>query len=77
MRTVDVGLDDAVFDRIDSMAREEGLDVVQYIKKLIEGKTEGSGANDAFLGMLADQPELADAISEQAMISRERHTLRA
>jgi predicted DNA-binding antitoxin AbrB/MazE fold protein len=35
------------------------------------------GSNDPLLGFMSDEPELVDAIVEEAMVARESHPLRA
>jgi predicted DNA-binding antitoxin AbrB/MazE fold protein len=40
------------------------------------GPVEGS-AKDPLLGLMSDEPDLVDAIVEEAMLARESHPLRA
>jgi len=77
MKRIDVNLDDPLYDRLESMAKDQGMGVEELVRKILDAKTDLSNGGDAILGMLADEPDLADAISEQAMLARERDMLRS
>lgn len=76
MKTVELSLDDAVFDQVARKASERGLSIGDLLTQLIGDEVDHANGEDAFLGMLADEPALAEAICEQAMSARERDPLR-
>jgi len=76
MRAVELELEDSLFAMIEAMARERGISVRELIRELVAMSTDDAVDSDGILGMLADDPELADALSEQALGARERDPLR-
>ncbi len=76
MTTVEIKLDDGALARVERAAREKGLPIGDFIAKLITEEAAALERGDVFIGMLADEPELADAIAEDAMRARERDPLR-
>ena len=53
----------------------EAAEVTGFVRQTNEPAI--GGADDPLMGFMADEPELVDAIVEEAMVARESHPLRA
>jgi predicted DNA-binding antitoxin AbrB/MazE fold protein len=53
----------------------ESAEVTGFVQQM--NVTAASVANDPLIGFMSDEPELVDAIVEEAMVARESHPLRA
>lgn len=72
MRTVELEIDDQTLELAERTARARQCTVGQLFRNLLEKMPSG----DPWLGMLADEPELADTVVEAAMAARETQPLR-
>lgn len=52
----------------------ESAEVIGFVR---QSRVAGTDASDPLLGFMADEPELVDAVLEEAMVARESHPLRA
>ena len=75
MKMISISLDEPLFEQVERVAHEQGRDVDDFLVGLIEAKVRPAGG-DPFLGMFGDEPELAEAVCEEAMRARERDPLR-
>ena len=76
MRTVELELDDRTLELAELAARTRQCTVGQLFRDLLEKLPLSRPLGDPWLGMLADEPELADSIVEAAMAARETQPLR-
>jgi len=53
----------------------ESAEVTGFVQQ--KNVTAPAGPSDPLLGFMSDEPELVDAIVEEAMVARESHPLRA
>jgi predicted DNA-binding antitoxin AbrB/MazE fold protein len=53
----------------------ESAEVTGFVQQM--NVPAASVANDPLMGFMSDEPELVDAIVEEAMVARESHPLRA
>ncbi len=92
METILLQLDEQTADRIRRLAAVRQVTPEDLIRELVVDADrlgeDGAGngvepdapagiVKDPFWGLLADEPELADQIVEEAMIARERYPFRA
>lgn len=64
MHHVDVPLDDHDFAQATRQALEAGLSLEGWVRGLIRHATVSSYPSDPLFGLLADAPDLADALDE-------------
>jgi hypothetical protein len=76
MRTVELELDDRTLELAERAARARECMVGQLLRDLLERLSSNRQVADPWLGMLADEPELADFVVESAMAAREMQLLR-
>jgi hypothetical protein len=76
MPHIDVILDDREFAEAASRAQEAGISLEAWVHDLIRRATVSSYPVDPLFGVLADQPELADAI-DAVVAERGSRRLRA
>jgi hypothetical protein len=76
MRHVDVTLDDQEFAQAASRAQAAGLSLESWTRELIRRAATKDFPTDPLFGLLADQPDLADAI-DAVVAERSSRTLRA
>ncbi len=62
MKHIDVILDDQEFTQANTLARQAGGSLEQWIRRLIHDAALSPHPSDPLFGLLADEPELADAI---------------
>lgn len=75
MTTLVLQLDEQTLEDLRRMAGSRGCTVEALITDLID-RLVVTGSDDRFLGMLADEPDLMDQVTESAMRGREEHPLR-
>ena len=76
MQTVELELDDRTLELAERAARARQCTVGQLFRDLLEKLPSSRPLADPWLGMLADEPELADSVLEAAMTARETQPLR-
>lgn len=76
MERIELQLDGRTLERARRLAESRRCTLEQLIKEIIEQLEVAEAANDPFLGMLAQEPELMDQVIELAMRAREEHPLR-
>lgn len=76
MKTIELQLDDHTLERVRRLAVSRGCSLEELLAAIIEQVAEAEGAQDSFLGMFADEPELMDQVVRSGMQSRESHPLR-
>src|SRR5690348_12058799 len=72
MPTIQLQIDKETLEKAQQLARNRHVAVEDLISELIGQLTTAAATDDPFLGMLADEPELADQVTELAMAARER-----
>jgi hypothetical protein len=71
--TIQLELDDQTIELARGLARARNCSIEELLKGFLLRASELSkAADDPLLGMLADEPELADKITAMAMERRER-----
>ena len=75
--TIQVELDEQEADRLRRLASSRQMTPERLIRELIIQAAAAPSVKDQFLGLLSDEPELADAIIEGAMTAREQQPFRA
>lgn len=76
MRTVELELDDRTLELAEQTARARQCTVAQLFRDLLDKLPSNGPRADPWLGMLADEPALADIVVEAAMAAREMQPLR-
>jgi hypothetical protein len=76
MQHIDIALDDKEYAQAVSRAQEAGVGLDAWIHDLIQRASLPSYPVDPLFGMLADEPELADAIDD-VVAERSSRVLRA
>lgn len=76
MPTVERELDDRTLELAERAARAQRCTVEQLVRDLLEKLASSRQVEDRWLGMLADEPDLADVVVESAMAARETQPLR-
>ena len=76
MRTVELELDDRTLELAERRAQARQCTVGQLFRDLLDKLPPSRPPGDPWLGMLADEPELADFVVEAAMAARETQPLR-
>jgi hypothetical protein len=71
METIELQLDEQTLARLRQLAESRHIAPADLIKEMV-----ARAVSDPFLGMLADEPELIDQVTEEAMRAREEHPLR-
>jgi hypothetical protein len=69
METIELQLDDQTLARLRRLAESRRIPAEDLIKEMVV-----QAVSDPFLGMLADEPELIDQITEEAMQAREERS---
>lgn len=76
MRTIELELDDRTLELAERAARVQQCTVGELLRDLLEKLPGDRSQADPWLGMLADEPDLADFVLESAMTARETQPLR-
>ncbi|MGA2034501.1 MAG: hypothetical protein ABSG68_19820 [Thermoguttaceae bacterium] len=76
MRTIELEIDDRTLELAEQAARARECTVSQLLRDLLEKLPSNRQVADPWLGMLADEPELADFVVESAMEARQTQPLR-
>jgi hypothetical protein len=71
METIELQLDERTLARVRQLAEYRRIAPEDLIQEMVT-----RAMSDPFLGMLADEPELIDQVTEEAMRAREEHPLR-
>ena len=72
MEKIDLQLDEQTLERARRLAESRHCTLEELIREAIEQLGVTKAASDPFLGMLADEPELMDQVTELAMRAREK-----
>ena len=64
-----------LLNEIRQLPRGEQLRLVERVVHEL-AEEHGPSSPDAIIGLFADQPDLIDVVSEEAMLARERDSLR-
>jgi hypothetical protein len=76
MTKIEVQLDEQTLARAMKLAESRHCTLDELIRDMIENLEAFEAADEAFLGMFADDPELIDQVMESIMMAREAHPLR-
>lgn len=76
MTKIEVQLDEQTLARAMKLAESRHCTLDELIRDMIENLENFETAEETFLGMFADEPELIDQVMESVMIAREAHPLR-
>ena len=76
MERIELEVDAETLERARRVAASRHCTIEQLLRDLITELGPAKDTADAFLGMLADEPELMDQVVESAMRAREAHPLR-
>ena len=77
MTIIELQLDQETLERAQRVATQRQSTLEGLLKEIIEFLAGPEPAQDPFLGMFANNPELMDQVVEFAMAAREAHSLRA
>lgn len=72
MKTVEIRIASDVYERAEALARSRQCSVEELVSRLIVQADERHETRDETMGLFADDPDLIDAVVEQAMADRER-----
>jgi hypothetical protein len=76
MKRIELELDEETLERARQLAAARQCSLEELIKDLLKQTEAHKPLQDPYLGMLADEPELIDRVTESAMEAREEHPLR-
>jgi predicted transcriptional regulator len=76
MKRIELELDEETLERAQQLAAARQCSLEELIKDLLKQTEAHKPLQDPYLGMLADEPELIDRVTESAMEAREEHPLR-
>ncbi|NJL27114.1 MAG: hypothetical protein HC897_04120 [Thermoanaerobaculia bacterium] len=76
IQTIELRLEEHVLDRARRLAQARRCKIEDVFEVAIESLPVIEPQTDVFLGMLRDEPELGDQVTELAMVARERDPLR-
>jgi len=76
MTKIEVQLDEQTLAHAIKLAKSRHCTLDELIKEIIENLETFQTANESFVGMFSDEPELIDQIMEAVMMTRETHPLR-
>ena len=76
MEKIELQLDEQTLARALRLAESRWGGLEELITEIIEQMEVVETADDPFLGMFADEPELIDQVIESIMMAREAHPLR-
>ena len=76
MEKIELQFDEQTLARALKLAVSRQCTLEELIREIIEQLEVSEVANEPFLGMFADEPELIDQIMVSAMTAREAHPLR-
>ncbi len=71
MERIELRLDEKVLARALKLAAVRQCSLEDLIREIIEQMEISETADDPFLGMFADEPELIDQVMESTMVARE------
>jgi hypothetical protein len=77
MKRIELELDEETLERARQLAAARQCSLEELIKDLLKQTEAHKPLQDPYLGMLADEPELIDRVTESAMKAREEHPLRS
>jgi len=73
MEKIELQLDEQTLARALRLAEFRRCSLEELITEIIEQMEVSETADDPFLGMFADEPELIDQVIESIMMAREAH----
>lgn len=76
MEKIELQLDEQTLARALRLAEFRQCSLEELIREIIEQMEVFETADDPFLGMFVDEPELIDQVIESTMMAREAHPLR-
>lgn len=76
MGKIELQLDEQTVARARKLAASRHCTLEELIKGIIEQMEMSETADDPFLGMFSDEPELVDQVMVSTMMAREVHSLR-
>jgi len=76
MEKIELQLDEEILARALKLAASRQCSLEELIKEIIEQMEVSEIADEPFLGMFADEPELIDQMMASTMMAREAHPLR-
>jgi hypothetical protein len=76
MKTIQVEVDDQIFERVQRLAEARHATLETFILEIIELMAGLETKPDPLWGMFGDEPELIDHVIESVMTAREQQPLR-
>ena len=76
MGKIELQLDEQTLARALKVAASRHCTLEELVKGIIEQMEMSETADDPFLGMFSDEPELVDQVMVSTMMAREAHPLR-
>ncbi len=71
MTTIQLEIEDQIFDQIRQLADARGCSWQDLVKNLLRQAAPHPATEDVFLGLFGDEPELIDQVVDAAMQARE------
>jgi hypothetical protein len=76
MKKLEIELDDKTYDAAARFAEERNASIEEVIVRMLEGITPAAQGMRGIVGLFAAEPDLMDAVCEDAMRARADHELR-